>query len=83
VLTCGALQVDASWFLPAFGLMRLIRFSAGALLGHLYGPSILRFLEGDTARLIVLGFVSVAVVGTLVSAALLWRHAHARPARAI
>lgn len=78
VLTCGALHVNAWWFLPAFGLVRLVRFSAGAFLGRLYGPSILRFLDGDTARIIVFGFISVAVAGTLVSAVLLWRNAHAR-----
>ena len=75
VLTCGALQVNPWWFFPTYTAVRLLRFSIGATLGHLYGPSILRVLESDTMQRVVIGFIALAVVGTLVSAGLLWRNA--------
>jgi membrane protein YqaA with SNARE-associated domain len=75
VLTCGALQVNPWWFFPTYTGVRLLRFSIGATLGHLYGPSILRVLESQTMQRVVIGFIALAVVGTLVSAGLLWRNA--------
>lgn len=82
ILTCGALQVNGWWFFPTFTLMRLLRFSAGAALGRLYGPSILRVVQSDQIRIVILAFIATAILGTIASAVLLWRHAHARPVRA-
>lgn len=75
VLTCGALQVNPWWFFPAYTAVRLIRFGIGAMLGHLYGPRILRVIESQTTQNVLIGFVVVAVVGTIVSGVLLWRNA--------
>jgi membrane protein YqaA with SNARE-associated domain len=78
VLTCGALQVNPRWFFPIYAAMRLVRFAIGAVLGRLYGPSILRVLESQAMQNVVIGFVVVAVVGTIASGVLLWRNAHQR-----
>jgi membrane protein YqaA with SNARE-associated domain len=75
VLTCGALKVDARRFFATFAAMRLIRFSIGATLAHIYGRGILRVLESDTFQNVVIGFVVIAVVGTIVSGFLFWRNA--------
>ena len=76
VLTCGALQVNPWWFFPTFTAVRLVRFAIGATLGHLYGPRILRVLESPTMQNVVIGFVVIALIGTIVSGGLLWRNAH-------
>jgi membrane protein YqaA with SNARE-associated domain len=78
VLTCGALQVNPWWFFPAYTAMRLVRFAIGAALGRLYGPSILRVLESQTMQNVAIGFVVVAIIGSIVSGLLLWRNAHHR-----
>lgn len=78
VLTCGALKVDPRRFFTTFAAMRLIRFTIGAVLARIYGRGILRVLESDGFRMVVIGFVVVAVLGTLVSAFLFWRNTHTR-----
>lgn len=78
VLTCGALRVNHVVFFSAFAVVRLLRFSAGAVLARLYGRGILRVLESPAAQIVVVAFIAFAVVGTLVSAALLWRQTHSR-----
>ena len=78
VLTCGALKVDARRFFTTFAAMRLIRFSIGAVLARIYGRGILRVLESDSFRMVVIGFIVVAVLGTLVSAFLFWRNTQTR-----
>lgn len=82
ILTCGALAVDRRWFFATFATMRLLRFSAEAALARVYGQGILRAVESDSFRMVALGVVATALLGMLVSAAVLWRHAHYRPARA-
>lgn len=79
VLTCGALQVSRRIFFSTFALMRLLRFSVGAALARVYGRGILRVVESDAFQIVIIGFIVVAVIGTIVSAVLLWRDAHARP----
>jgi membrane protein YqaA with SNARE-associated domain len=76
VLTCGAMQVNPWWFFPTYTGVRLLRFGIGAVLGRLYGPSILRVLESQTVQHVVIAFVVVAGIGTIVSGVLLWRNAH-------
>jgi membrane protein YqaA with SNARE-associated domain len=78
VLTCGALKVDARRFFSTFAAMRLIRFSIGAALARVYGRGILRVLESDGFRTVVIAFIVVAVLGTLVSAFVFWRNTQAR-----
>jgi membrane protein YqaA with SNARE-associated domain len=75
ILTCGALAVNRWRFFVTFTSMRLLRFGVEALLARRYGRGILRVLQSDTFQMIVIGFVVVAVVGTIVSAVMLWRSA--------
>ena len=81
VLTCGALQVNAWRFLTTFAAVRLLRFGVEAGLAVLYGRGILRVLQSKPFQMIVIGFIVVAILGTVASAALLWRSTH-RPAPA-
>lgn len=74
VLTCGALNVDRRLFLITFGVARLVRFGIEAQLAHLYGRGIIRVFESDTFQTVITAFVWIAVVGTLISAVLLWRN---------
>jgi membrane protein YqaA with SNARE-associated domain len=74
VLTCGALEVDRRIFLGTFALMRLIRFGTEAALARIYGRGVLRVLESDQFQAVVVAFIAVAVIGTLVSAVMMWRN---------
>jgi membrane protein YqaA with SNARE-associated domain len=78
VLTCGALNVDARRFFSTFAAMRLVRFSIGAILARIYGRGILRVLESDGFRMVVIAFIAIAVVGTIVSAFMFWRNTQTR-----
>ena len=78
VLTCGALQVNWRWFFSTFAAMRLLRFGLAAVLAHIYGRSILRVFESEAFQMVAVGFVAVAILGTVVSAVLLWRNTQAR-----
>jgi membrane protein YqaA with SNARE-associated domain len=73
ILTCGALAVSQWQFFITFGVVRLIRFGAEATLARIYGPGVLTVLQSDIFRTIVLGFIVLAIVGTTMSAWLLWR----------
>jgi membrane protein YqaA with SNARE-associated domain len=74
VLTCGALEVDRVLFFSTFALMRLIRFGGEAALARVYGRGVLRVLESQPFQMVVIGFIVVAMLGTIVSALLLWRN---------
>jgi membrane protein YqaA with SNARE-associated domain len=76
ILTCGALEVDRRWFFGTFAVVRLLRFSVEATLARAYGRNVLRVLESDQFRTIVIGFIAVVVIGTIVSAVTLWRNTH-------
>ena len=78
VLTCGALKVDPTRFFVTFAAMRLLRFSIGAALARIYGRGILRVLESDQFRMVVVGFIVLAVLGTIISAVILWRNTQTR-----
>jgi membrane protein YqaA with SNARE-associated domain len=73
VLTCGALHVDRRLFLLTFGAARLLRFGVEAGLARLYGRGIVRVFESDQFQTVITGFVWIAVIGTIVSAVMLWR----------
>ena len=79
ILTCGALGVDRVRFFTTFGLIRLIRFGAEAALARRYGAGVLRILQSDTFQQAIVGFIVLAIVGTVVSGVVLWRHTR-RPA---
>jgi membrane protein YqaA with SNARE-associated domain len=73
VLTCGALKVERTRFFATFAGVRAIRFGGEAVLAYRYGERILTVLESDTFGYVVLGLVAVAIIGTVVSAVLIWR----------
>lgn len=76
ILTCGALDVSRTRFFGTFGTVRLLRFGAEATLARLYGSSVLAVLKSEVFQNVITGFVVVAVIGTIVSAVLLWRSTH-------
>lgn len=78
ILTCGALSVSRWRFFLTFGTMRLLRFGTEALLARRYGQGILRILQSDTFQMVIVGFIVVALAGTVVSAVLLWRSTRSR-----
>jgi membrane protein YqaA with SNARE-associated domain len=73
ILTCGALSVDRTRFFLTFGAMRLARFGVEAVLARRYGRGILRFLQSDQFQIVVIAFVILALIGTTISAVMLWR----------
>ena len=80
ILTCGALDVDRWRFFGTLGAVRLLRFGAEALLARSYGQGILRVLQSEAFQMIVIGFIAVAVIGTIGSAVVLWRSTHPKVA---
>jgi len=73
VLTCGALKANRWIFFPTFAAMRLIRFGSEAVLARIYGRDVLRLLESDAFQRVIIGFIIIAVLGTILSAVMLWR----------
>jgi membrane protein YqaA with SNARE-associated domain len=78
VLTCGALNVDPRRFFSTFAAMRLLRFSIGAVLARIYGRGILRVLESDQFQMVIVGFIAIAVLGTIISVVIFWRNTQTR-----
>ena len=70
VLVCGALDIDRRRFFAVFGVMRLIRFSTGALLARHYGAGLLQMVDTDGLRTIatVLTTLMAMMLGVV-----LWR----------
>jgi membrane protein YqaA with SNARE-associated domain len=73
VLTCGALDLDRGRFFLVFGLMRLIRFTAVALLVRQYGDRVRQFLESQQLQTGVLVLVVIAFAALITSAVVLFR----------
>jgi len=73
VLTCGALKVNRWIFFPTFAAMRLLRFGSEAVLARIYGRGVLRLLESEGFQRVIVGFIIIAVLGTILSAVMLWR----------
>jgi hypothetical protein len=59
--------------------MRLIRLSVEAWLAHWQRVRILKVLQSDLFKTVVIGLAVVAVVGTVGSAVVLWRQTRGRP----
>jgi membrane protein YqaA with SNARE-associated domain len=76
ILACGALDVSRWRFFATLGSARLVRFGAESLLALRYGSGILDMLQSDTFRMVIVAFIVLAVVGTIVSAVVLWRKTH-------
>jgi membrane protein YqaA with SNARE-associated domain len=81
ILTCGALEVSRTLFFGTFAGMRLLRFGTEAIFARIYGRGVLRVLDSDIFQMIVAGFIVIALIGTAVSAVLLWRSTHQRRLR--
>ena len=82
ILTCGALAVNPWRFFVTMGVVRLIRFGAEAVLAHIYGRGVLRFLQSDTFQWIITAFVVIAVLGTIASGVVLWKQTKREVSRA-
>jgi membrane protein YqaA with SNARE-associated domain len=76
ILTCGALDVNRWRFFVTFGIVRLLRFGAEALLARVYGRRVLAVLQSEPFQMVILAFVVIALLGTVASAVLLWRSTH-------
>jgi hypothetical protein len=70
VLVCGALDIDRLRFFAVFGVMRLVRFSAGALLARHYGAGLLQMVDTDALQTAV---VVLATITALLLGVVLWR----------
>ena len=80
LLVCGALDFDRRRFLLVFGVMRLIRFSAEALLARQYGESVLQMLDAGALQAAVMPFVVLALTAAIASAVVMWRRMRPLPA---
>ena len=78
ILTCGALSVNRWRFFSTFASVRLLRFGTEALLARVYGRRVLNVLQAEWFQTVVIGFAVIAVVGSIVSAVVLWKNSHAR-----
>jgi hypothetical protein len=56
--------------------VRLLRFGAEAALARMYGRRVLAVLQSEPFQIVILGFIVIAVIGTVMSAVLLWRSTH-------
>ena len=81
LLTCGALEVNRTRFFVTFGLVRLLRFSVEAVLARIYSRGVLAVLRSDRFETIIIGFIVLAVIGTMISAMMLWRSTHQKQLR--
>jgi membrane protein YqaA with SNARE-associated domain len=80
LLTCGALDLNRWRFFLVFGVMRLIRFSAAALLARHYGEYLMELLgSAELQRAIIMATV-LACMATTASGAILWRRTRPEPA---
>jgi len=73
VMASGALELDPWTFFPALSGFRLLRFGIEAILAWHYGTAILRWMKTPVFEWTVGIFIALAVVGTIVSAIVLWR----------
>jgi membrane protein YqaA with SNARE-associated domain len=82
ILTCGALDMNRSRFFLTFGIVRMLRFGAEAVLARMYGRGVLAMLRSEVFQTIVAVFIVVAIIGTIASAVVLWRSSHPKQLRA-
>jgi membrane protein YqaA with SNARE-associated domain len=80
LLTCGALDFDRRRFVLVFGMMRLVRFGAVALLARHYGNAVLHMLEADRLQTVVTSFGLVGLAAASVAAAVAWSRTRPQPA---
>ena len=73
LLTCGALDLNRWRFFLVFGVMRLVRFGAVALLARLYGDRVLQIFASDNFQIGAILIVVAACTATIAWATMLWR----------
>ena len=73
VLASGAFGMNPWSFFGALAAMRVFRFGVEAALAARYGSGILRWMNTPSFHMVVGVFIALAVIGTVVSAALVWR----------
>ena len=79
-LTCGALDFDRRRFFMVFGVMRLVRFGAVALLARHFGDGVLQVLETDGVQTAVMTFVLLTVTAAIAFGIVLWCRVRPQPA---
>ena len=73
VLTGGALALDKWRFFSALAIVRLVRFGAEAALAARYGRRIITWMDSPAFEMVVGTFAVLAIVGTAISAAAVWK----------
>jgi len=73
VLGAGAFELAPWAFFGWLGLARVLRFGCETLLARHYGTQIVNWMKTPMFETIIGAFIVLAVAGTIVSAALLWR----------
>lgn len=73
ILTYGALDLDRGRFFLVFGVMRLVRFGAEAVLARHYGEHVLNALQAASVPRSVIAIVLAAILATTAAVALRWR----------
>jgi len=78
VLASGAFGMNPWSFFGALATVRAIRFGLEAALASHYGSGILRWMKTPTFQMVVGVFIALAVIGTIVSAAVVFRSSKRR-----
>jgi membrane protein YqaA with SNARE-associated domain len=64
VLASGAFEVSRTAFFLTVAAVRMLRFAVEAWLAQHYGRGIVSWMESQTFRAVIWGFVAIVVVGT-------------------
>ena len=78
VLAGGAFGMNPWTFFTALAAVRALRFGTEAALAFQYGSGILRWTKTPAFQMVVTGFIVLAVIGTIVSAVLVYRSSKRR-----
>lgn len=68
VLSSGALGVNARLFFPALFVARIVQYGIEGALGATYGRQIVRWMRTPAFKMVVSAIITLAVIGTVVSA---------------
>lgn len=78
VLAAGALEMAAGPFFAAVVVARLVRFGVETALAAHYGAGIVRWTRTPLFEAVVGAFIALVVIGTIVSAVVMWRSSKSR-----
>lgn len=73
VLGAGAFELSAWTFFAWLTAARMLRFACETALASHYGSQIIRWMKTPLFEMIVGGFIVLVIVGTIVSAFVMWR----------